>query len=404
MTTDQQRPFRIRSLTTALYLPNFLFSVGRGLTVPIIALLALDLGATPAVAGVMVALRGIGTMAFDLPAGVLISRLGEKRSMVAAGAGLAAISLAIWTRPPLWLYAVLIVAMGATWSVWHIARIAYATGAAELEYRGRVMSMIGGSTRVGQLVGPLLGSVVIAGRGLSEAFLLLTGLAGAAALSMALARAGERAPEAGEPGDQPRLGRVVADYRHILATAGTVALIAQVLRSSREVLIPLWGDHLGIAAGTIPLVFAASYALETMVFYPVGLVMDRKGRKWAAGPCIAVLSVGLALIPLTSDVVTLTVVAMVIGLGNGLGAGMNMTLGSDLSPAAGRSRFLGVWRLVTDVGNVAGPLLVAGVTSVAALAAGAVVVGGVGVVGLLVLWRLVPETLVREGPETVPET
>ena len=91
-------------------------------------------------------------------------------------------------------------------------------------------------------------------------------------------------------------------------------------------------------------------------------------------------------------VVGLTVVALVMGLANGLGSGMNMTLGSDLSPLAGRSRFLGVWRLVTDFGNVAGPLLVAAITSAATLRAAAITVAGVGATGVAVLWRLVPET------------
>jgi MFS family permease len=170
------------------------------------------------------------------------------------------------------------------------------------------------------------------------------------------------------------------------------------LRSSREALIPLWGDHLGITPATIPLVFAASAAVESLFFYPVGMVMDRKGRKWAAVPATALLSLGIAAIPITSDLASLTVVALVMGLANGLGSGMNMTLGSDLSPLAGRSRFLGVWRLVSDLGTVGGPLLVAVTTSVATLGAAALMVGGVGAAGVLVLWRLVPETLGREVP------
>jgi hypothetical protein len=50
-------------------LASFLFAVGRGAVIPVIALLALDLGAGPALAGLIVALRGLGTMVFDIPAG-----------------------------------------------------------------------------------------------------------------------------------------------------------------------------------------------------------------------------------------------------------------------------------------------------------------------------------------------
>lgn len=386
--------FRVRSLTTTLYLPNFLFAVGKGVAVPIIALLALELGASPALAGIVVALRGAGTMAFDIPAGILVSRFGERRAMAVAGLVLSAISIGIWMRPPLWLYAALITLMGCTWSVWHIARIAYATGSSAVQHRGRVMSVLGGFTRIGLLVGPLLGSLFIARGGLTEPFLVLAVLAAASSASMAVAR---RVPFTAEPvsrGRRPGIGRVLAENRRSLATAGSVAIAVQVLRSSREVLIPLWGDHIGIDVSTIPLIFSVSYAFETLMFYPIGLLMDRKGRKWAAVPFIGLLSLGIAAIPSTSGIASLTAVAVLIGLANGLGSGINMTLGSDLAPLVGRSRFLGIWRLVTDVGDLGGPLLVAASTSAISLAAGAFVVGGVGIAGLLVLWRLVPETLV----------
>lgn len=396
MTPEGDGEFRIRTLSTALYLPNFLFYLGRGAAVPVIALLALELGASPAVAGAVVAVRGIGTMAFDLPAGMLISKLGEKTAMVLSAALLGGISTAIWLRPPLWLYAILIGLVGATWSVWHIARIAYAAGCTTPAHRGRVMAVVGGSSRIGQLIGPLIGSLMVAQGGLPGAFIVLAGVSGAAALSMALARSVPFVAES--TSRSPGMAQVVRDHRHTLATAGLVAVAAQVLRSSREVLIPLWGDHLSISASIITLLFAASYAIESIIFYPVGMVMDRWGRKWTFLPSLALMSLSTAAIPFTSGVATLTGVALVIGLGNGLGSGMNMTLASDLSPLAGRSRFLGIWHLVTDLGNAAGPLLVAALTSAATLTAAAHAVGGVGLVGLFVMWRLVPETRVTHAP------
>ncbi len=392
MTEKGQKQFRVRSLTAAVYVPNLLFSIGQGAATPMIALVALDLGASPAVAGLVVALRGVGTMAFDVPAGVLVARIGEKRAMIISGVALAFISLTIWNRPSLWLFAVLVLLMGCTWSVWLLARVAFAAGSSTTAYRGRVMSMIGGVNRIGLLVGPVIGSLLVTRQGLTGPFLVLSALATAASVSLALARSETLIAEPPAGGDTT-VRRVLRDHRRELATAGSVAVAAQVLRSSREALIPLWGDHLGIGASTIPLIFAASAGIESLIFYPVGMLMDRKGRKWTALPSIGLLAVGIAAIPFTVSVASLTGVALVIGLANGLGAGMNMTLGSDLSPLAGRSRFLGVWRLVSDVGNVGGPLLVSITTSVANLAAAAFTVGGIGIAGLIVLWRLVPETL-----------
>ncbi len=48
---------------------------------------------------------------------------------------------------------------------------------------------------------------------------------------------------------------------------------------------------------------------------------------------------------------------MEIALGNGIGSVMMMTLGADYSPRQGRAHFLGLWRLMSDVGASCGPAL-----------------------------------------------
>jgi hypothetical protein len=66
-----EEPFRVSSLTGSVYVPGVLYAIGQGAATPMIALVALELGASPAVAGAIVALRGIGTLFFDIPAGSL---------------------------------------------------------------------------------------------------------------------------------------------------------------------------------------------------------------------------------------------------------------------------------------------------------------------------------------------
>lgn len=386
-------PFRVRSLTTSVYLPNFLFSIGQGAITPVIALLALDLGASPAVAGVIVALLGIGTLVFDVPSGVLVARFGEKRSMAVATALLGAIAIAVALRPALVIYAVLVFLIGCGWSVWALARLSYATESAPPGHRGRVMSMMGGTVRIGQFIGPLIGGAVVIPLGLVGPFLLQAVFAVAAALTLGLS---PDLTHRREPPEPLRVRDIVRDQRRTLATAGFVAISLQVLRSARQALIPLWGDHIGLGAAQISLIFAVSAGIEMVVFYPMGVLMDRRGRKWAALPCLVLLSVGLALIPLTSTFLELLLIGGLIGLANGIGSGVNMTLGSDLSPRLGRSQFLGLWRLISDVGTAGGPVLVAAATYFFSLAAAPIAVAGLGLAGAVVMWRAVPETLVRD--------
>jgi MFS family permease len=386
-----EEPFRVSSLTGSVYVPGVLYAIGQGAATPMIALVALELGASPAVAGAIVALRGIGTLFFDIPAGSLVGKVGERRAMLIATGALTLIALGIGLGPTLPVYAVLVFLMGGAWSIWALARLAFATEVTPSRHRGRVMSMVGGTMRIGQFVGPLLGGLVVIPFGLAGPFFAQAALAIIAAISLGLA---PEPPTVGTGETIPSsLRQVLRDHRHTLGTAGTVAVTFQLLRTARQAIIPLWGDHIGLSASQISLIFGLSSGIEMIIFYPVGMLMDRKGRKWAAIPSLLLLSLGLALIPLTTEFIGLLAVSLFVGLANGFGSGINLTLGSDLSPEEGRSQFFGLWRLISDVGTAGGPLLVAVVTSIASLGAAAVAVGAVGLLGAAVMWRSVPETL-----------
>ena len=391
--------FRIRSLTLPVYLPTFLFAVGQGAAIPMLPLIALDMGLSVPLAGLLVGLRAVGNLLFDIPAGMLVSKFGERKAMLFGAALLTVVAIGIGTRPPLALLIVFVLLMGAAWSIWLLARLSYATEVSPLQQRGRVMSMMGGATRIGHFFGPLLGGLAVGIFGLSSAFFVQAVLAIGASVVLFLV-----APLGGTEGsaDETSLkvvGRVLRDHKRIFATAGLVTIAIQIVRSSKDAMIPLWGNHIGLTPGQISLIFALAYAADMTLFYPVGVVMDRFGRKWAGVPCLVMVSVGLIVIPLTRDFVALLLAGLLIGFGNGLGAGINMTLGSDFSPRGRRAEFLGAWRLIADVGAVGGPLLIAAITSAASLAVASFFAAVIGVTGAGILGWFVPETLL--APESV---
>ncbi len=387
--------FKLRSLAVSVYLPGILFAIGQGAATPVVALLALELGASVAVAGAIVALRGIGTLVFDVPAGVLVDRLGEKRAVLFATVLLALIAVGIATQPSLVVYAILMFLLGCVGSVWTLARLTYITQATPLHIRGRAMSIMGGTIRIGQFAGPLLGGLVIAWWGLAGPFVIQAVFAVAAAILIALTVEPTTSSSREETPDAVGVSTrsVIRSNLRTFATAGFVAVVVQILRSTRQVIIPLWGDHIGLSASEISLIFGISAGLETTLFYPIGMLMDRRGRKWAAIPCLIVCGVGMALVPLTATFAGLLAVGLILGVGNGFGAGINMTLGSDLSPSFGRSQFFGVWRFISDFGTAGGPLLVAAITSILSLGTAAIVAGAIGLIGAGVMWKAVPETL-----------
>ena len=384
----------LRSLAASVYLPTLLFSIGQGAVLPIVALAARQEGASVAVAGFVAALPWVATMLFDLPASSLVSRLGDRHAIsLATVLLLGSLAGCVW-RPSVVIYAVSVFVMGCAWSVWLLARFAYVSGVMPIRMRGRAMSSLGGVNRIGLFMGPFLGAGLVSLSGLRGAF-FVHGLSGVAGwLTILLTGGGDEV----RPADADTgLKAVFRENAATFATAGVAVMIVASLRASRQLLLPLWGDHLGLDGATVGVIFGLSSAMDMTLFYPAGVAMDRWGRKAVGLPCLAILSVGLIVMPLAGTARSLTAVGLLLGFGNGIGSGVIMTLGSDLAPIVGRTRFLGAWRLVGDVGTAAGPLLVAAIGGVASLATGSVTVGLIGLAGVPFFAYAVPETFRRQG-------
>jgi len=392
----------------SVYLPTFLFAVGQGAVIPFTPLLAMDLGASIAVASLIVALRGLGMMIFDIPAGILVGTVGERYAMVIGTVMLGAVAVGAALTHSVIVFALLMVVMGFSWAIWQLARLSYVSDQAPPEVRGRALSMLGGTNRMGNAVGPVLGGYLGAQFGLGSAFYVQAVLAlAAAALMFVLVKGGdEHADQAGHGAAHERFMGIITEHRRVFATAGFATICLSVLRASRQTIIPLWGDHIGLSATAVGGVFSASNTMDMLLFYPTGAVMDRFGRKWVAIPCLTTIAVGLLLIPAATTPTLFFAVAMLTGFGNGMGAGIVMTLGADFSPVRNRAEFLGVWRLLSDMGQLGGPLVLSAITGIATLGLASAATGGIGLIGAAVMWLLVPEPLQRRPrpPSKVPET
>jgi MFS family permease len=197
------------------------------------------------------------------------------------------------------------------------------------------------------------------------------------------------------------LGGVLRRSGKDFAGAGAAQVFAQMIRSGRQIIVPLFArDELGLDKAAIGAIVSASAVIDMSLFIPAGMLMDRLGRKYASIPSFLVMAVGMALVPLTWDFVSLLAATSVIGLGNGLGAGTMMTLGADLAPREAAGEFLGLWRAVGDAGAMGGPVISGNIAQLFGLGAGAFVLAGVGVLAALTIYFAVEETLQRPVTET----
>ena len=239
--------FRISSLTWSVYLPTLLFSIGQGAALPVLPLFALDMKLSAAVAGALVAVRSVGILAFDVPAGVIVSRYGERKAMAFAAVTLSVVALGIAFRPPLAVLVVLVFFMGGAWSIWFLARLTYATEMTPLQSRGRVMSLIGGLNRSGNFIGPMIGAVLISVFDLTAAFFLQAATAILATIALYVVAVDTPSDIGQEQTSFRSVGRVLREHRSAFATGAVAVLVIQIVRSSRDAILPLWGDSIGLS-------------------------------------------------------------------------------------------------------------------------------------------------------------
>ncbi len=195
------------------------------------------------------------------------------------------------------------------------------------------------------------------------------------------------------------VAKLLRTHRVDLSSAGAAQVFVQMIRSGRQLIIPLYAaDVLHLNVGQAGVIITVAATVDMALFIPAGVVMDRFGRKWASVPSFALMGLGMALIPLAGSFTGLMLAASVIGFGNGLGSGSMMTLGADLAPPDAVGEFLGLWRFVGDAGTAGGPLVVGVFAGAVGLFATAFCLAGVGFAAAGILWWLVRETLTAENP------
>ncbi len=388
----------IRSLWYQVYLPNLTVATGQGAMLPVLVYAARAVHSTGAEAGVLVALNGFGTVLFDLPAGRITARFGERRSMYASTVMLVAGLVGCVVARSFWVLALGVTVQAAGWALWSLVRMVHLSRVAPPLVRGRALSLFGGVIRAGNVIGPFAFVGAAGSSDVRAGFVIYLGcvIVGTIWLVLARDRHDSGATEARAVRAHPL--QVLSEHRRTFATAGVGALGVSLLRGSRTAIVPLWASHIGLDAGQAATIFALSSVVDLALFYPSGILSDRRGRRAVLLPCMALLSIGHLLVPLAHSYLALFLAAFVLGFGNGLGSGIVMTLGADLTPAVGRASFLAVWRLFSDGGTTAGPLVDSAVVGLGAVALAGPVMGVIGLGTTLVVALWLHEPAPAPGP------
>ena len=384
-------PFSLRPIMIPAFAPVLMFGMAEGAVLPVVALTARDLGGSVATASFIVALIAIGSLLSNIPSSYITVRYGERTALVAAGCVTTCALLAAMVAPSNLVLGLTMLVVGSSDAVFSLARQSYLTERVPIHMRARALSTLGGSGRIGFFIGPFIGAGAIHLFGIRAAYAVGAAAAAVAGLIGVFSRElTSFSAHAGQPHTPVRLPTMLRTYRRVFLTLGIGITLVSAVRASRQVVVPLWAEHLGLSAAATSLLFGIAGTLDMAVFYPAGKVMDRKGRRWVAVPSMLLMGLALLTVPFTHGFLSLMVVSMVLGFANGIGSGMVMTMAADHAPAVGRPVFLGVWRQLSDIGNCGGPVLLSAVTGTVGLAAGIGVNGGIGLLAARVLWYWVP--------------
>src|SRR5690606_26430204 len=113
-----------------------------GAVLPIIALSAIEMGASHAVAGVIAALIGFGSLVSNIPAALITSKYGERASLIGASIfGVLALILCVVASHPA-LLALGVLLMGMATSVFYLARQTFLIDAIPAHMRARAFSTL----------------------------------------------------------------------------------------------------------------------------------------------------------------------------------------------------------------------------------------------------------------------
>ena len=386
--------FKLRKIIIAVYIPAFLTSFCMGMLAPTIPAKVDLIGGTAFIIGLAVGAQGLGEAFFSIPTGLLINKFGNKKIMLIGMAGLSISgSLSGLFQNNLALYFALF-SLGTFYGFFSLSRHSFMTQIVPSEYRGKAFSRFGGINRIGWFFGPVIGGFTAGSIGIDIPFYIISVVALFTTILIFFTTepTNENLIQSNEI-KSPTFKETILENKKSFTIGGSGHFIMQFLRQCRHVLIPIWAFSIGLGVEELGLIQSISAAIDMTLFYPVGLIMDKYGRKWTSVPSIILLSLGFIFMTYVDSFNGLMLVGLLLGFANGLGSGAMLTLGSDLSPKNQPGSFLGIWRLFGWSGNSAGGPISGAIAQTVGNTASALSISMIGGIGVIIFSFLLPETL-----------
>jgi MFS transporter, DHA1 family, multidrug resistance protein len=343
---------------------------GAGLVLPILPLFARSFGVGYGAVGLLVSAYGLARLIFDLVAGPIVDRFGER---VTAVGGLAVIALGSALTGIASSFGMAVVTWAAAGVGSAIALAALYTRVLRVvptQQMARTLGIFYGAFNTGFVAGGAASGLIadrfgLAGPLLANAVVVTLAAVLWLALIPAVGRAGPAAGRTAPPGGSPPPDRGAGgNLAQLLRTPGLVPVVVTnfaylwMVAVVFDTLVPLFAsDVLGLSTVGIGVVFAVALAAEFVVLYPAGSVADQRGRKPVLVPALAGLAVATAAVGWAPTPLLLGVLLAVLGVMSGAAGVPPGAMLSDVAPTQASGTAVGVFRFCGDLGFTLGPLL-----------------------------------------------
>ena len=234
------------------------------------------------------------------------------------------------------------------------------------EVRGRVVALRGMSQRVGQVVGPLVGAILIALFDFKAVF-LFNGVTKMATLTVALFLIRESRPAAttrqklaSQETNGGRVNRLspflTKPFLFLVIATFAVSMMGQ---GVFQTLLPLYSQELAnLSTTSIGTLLGLGGIVSVFVAFPNGIVSDRFGRKFSLVPGLSLLAFSAFLLSISESYIGILAMVLVYGLAWGMSQSTSQVYAMDLAPPERRGAFLGVWSFFQASGGFVAPLVV----------------------------------------------
>lgn len=336
--------------------------IGFGGSRIVMSLYALELGASQATVGLIIALYSVCPLFLSIAMGRLSDRIAPRKPMI-VGSLLLALALllpAVLPSLPTLIFAAFLLGLGHM--VFDIPLEAAVGGVGGVQHRARNYALITMGWSIANFIGPLVTGFAIDGFAHRAAFCMLAGFVLLPILMWW--RWPDMLPHTPRVSTKEKHGGVteLLKIRELRATyiAGGIIGSAQNLF---QFYMPVYGHSLNLSASAIGTVLGMVALSAFCIRAAMPFLVRRLGEMTILKSAIFVAAFAYALFPFFSDAYALSAISFLLGLGMGCAQPMVMSLFYVLAPSGRIAEVTGVYKTLRGITQLVVPVFFGGVGS-----------------------------------------